>query len=288
MKIKKENIYISLINNKKYEIIDNDSSFKRHSKNFKKGNKYYLKTKIIYVLLTLTFSLIIYKYLIHNPLFFNIKKYFIPNTYRIAFIFGTRPEAVKLFPLIKELKENKNYVCIIINTGQHKEMIQQILNSLHMESSIDFNLNLMKKNQSLAKLTSTVILELDKIYNLINPNAIIVQGDTTTAFSAALSAYYKKIPIFHVEAGLRTHNLYYPFPEEFNRLTIDDLSTLYFSPTNWSASNLLKEYKNASNIFVTGNTIVDSLLFTLKNTSPSKNIKSLFNKAKNLCLVCKL
>ena len=284
MKIKKENIYISLMNDKKYEIIDNDSSFKRHSKNFKKGNKYYLKTKIIYVLLTLTFSLIIYKYLIHNPLFFNIKKYFIPNTYRIAFIFGTRPEAVKLFPLIKELKENKNYVCIIINTGQHKEMIQQILNSLHMESSIDFNLNLMKKNQSLAKLTSTVILELDKIYNLINPNAIIVQGDTTTAFSAALSAYYKKIPIFHVEAGLRTHNLYYPFPEEFNRLTIDDLSTLYFSPTNWSASNLLKEYKNASNIFVTGNTIVDSLLFTLKNTSPSKNIKSLFNKAKNLCI----
>ena len=214
---------------------------------------------------------------------FKVKNYFIPNTYRIAFVFGTRPEAVKLFPLIKELKENKNFICITINTGQHKEMMKQILNSLNMENSIDFQLNLMQKNQSLADLTSKSIFKLEKIFNLINPNAIIVQGDTTTAFSAAISAFYLKIPVFHVEAGLRTHHMYYPFPEEFNRITIDDISTLYFAPTEWAANNLLKENKKSSNIFVTGNTIVDSLKLTLNKTSPSTQIKMIIQKAKFLC-----
>ena len=222
-----------------------------------------------------------------NKLSFNndakLKNYFIPNTHRIAFIFGTRPEAVKLFPLIKELKETKNFICIIINTGQHREMMKQILKSLNMDNSIDFNLNIMQKNQSLAELTSKTIFQLEKIFSLINPNAIIVQGDTTTAFSAAISAFYLKIPIFHVEAGLRTHNLYYPFPEEFNRISIDDISTLFFAPTEWAASNLLKENKNPSNIFVTGNTIVDSLKLTLNKTTPSKQIKMLIEKAKLLC-----
>ena len=122
------------------------------------------------------------------------------------------------------------------------------------------------------------------IIYLINPNAIIVQGDTTTAFCAAVTAFYKKIPIFHVEAGLRTHNLHYPFPEEFNRITIDDISTLYFAPTDWAATNLLKEYKNSSNIFITGNTVVDSLHLTFNKTSPSKKLKILLEKAKSLCL----
>ena len=135
-------------------------------------------------------------------------------------------------------------------------MIQQILESFNIENSIDFNLNIMKKNQSLSKLTSQTISKLEKIYTSINPNAIIVQGDTTTAFAAAVSAFYQKIPVFHVEAGLRTHNLYFPFPEEFNRISIDDISTLYFAPTEWAASNLLKENKNSSNIFVTGNKII--------------------------------
>ena len=214
----------------------------------------------------------------------DIKKYFFPNTKRIAFVFGTRPEAIKLFPLLKELKENKNFICIIINTGQHKEMIQRILKCLNMDNSIDFNLNIMTKNQSLAKLTSKTILELDKLYSLINPDAVIVQGDTTTAFAAAVSAFYQKIPIFHVEAGLRTHNLYYPFPEEFNRVTIDDISTLYFAPTEWSASNLAKENKYSNNIFITGNTIVDSLQITLNNTSPSEEIKALIAKSQQLCI----
>ena len=186
-------------------------------------------------------------------------------------------------PNIYTVKKNKQFICITINTGQHKEMIEQILNSIYIDNSIDFNLNIMKKNQSLSKLTSKAISDLENLYNLINPNAVVVQGDTTTSFSAAIAAFYLKIPIFHVEAGLRTNNMYYPFPEEFNRVTIDDISTLYFAPTNWSARNLLKENKKSSNIFITGNTIVDSLKLTLNKTNPSKYIKKLIEKAKLLC-----
>ena len=240
-------------------------------------SKFHLK-KIFFIFL---FALILYN---KNPLYDKIKNFANQNTYKIAFVFGTRPEAVKLFPLIKELKSNKNFTCISINTGQHKEMIKQILTSLKMENSIDFNLNLMNKNQSLSKLTSKIIFELDKIYNLINPDAIIVQGDTTSALAAAISAFYQKIPIFHVEAGLRTNNMNYPFPEEFNRKTIDDISTLFFAPTDWAASNLLKENKNSSNIFITGNTIIDSLKLTLNNTSPSKETQQLIDKAKTSCI----
>ena len=247
----------------------------------------YLKSNIklkLIILFLLSSFLLLYKLLFKDNLFYlNTKKYFIPNTYRIVFVFGTRPEAIKLFPLIKELRKNKKFICITINTGQHKEMIQQILNSLKMDNSIDFNLNIMKKNQSLSQLTSKTISKLENIYNLLEPNAIVVQGDTTTGFSAAVSAFYHKIPLFHVEAGLRTHDLYYPFPEEFNRITIDDISTLYFAPTNWSANNLLEENKPSNNIFVTGNTIVDSLKLTLKNTTSSKYIKNLIEKVKLLC-----
>ena len=284
MKLLTNNNYLHFNKYKQLHLI-NGNIIKNKSKHNKKSLNILVKTNVIYILLLLVFSPnILYESLFRKYRFYtNMKKYFIPNIYRIVFIFGTRPEAIKLFPLIKELKKNNNFICIIINTGQHKEMIEDILHSLHFDNIIDFNLNLMKKNQSLAKLTSETISELENIYNLINPNAVIVQGDTTTAFSAAISAFYQKIPIFHVEAGLRTHNLYYPFPEEFNRITIDDISTLFFAPTDWAASNLLKEQKNSSNIFVTGNTIVDSLYITLKNTSPSNKVKSLIEKAKSLC-----
>ena len=214
--------------------------------------KFFFLVLIIFILSYYLFkNYLIDKYSFYND--YNLKKYFIPNTYRIAFVFGTRPEAIKLFPLIKELKKNKEFICIVINTGQHKEMIQQIFYSLKFDNSIDFNLNIMEKNQSLAKLTSKSISELEKLFNLIAPNAVIVQGDTTTSFSAAVSAFYQKIPIFHVEAGLRSHNLFFPFPEEFNRVSIDDISTLFFAPTDWSANNLIKEKKDINNIFITGN-----------------------------------
>ena len=249
-----------------------------------KNQENYNLKNIIYTIIIIFFLVILYKSIFrYKPNYKNTKKYFVPNTFRLVYVFGTRQEAIKLFPLIKELKKNKNFICIIINTGQHKEMLQQILDSLNMDNIIDFNLNLMQKNQSLAKLTSKIILELDSIYNLIKPNAVIVQGDTTTGYSAAVSAFYQKIPIFHVEAGLRADNLFYPFPEEFNRITIDDLSTLYFAPTEWAASNLLKENKNSNNIFITGNTIVDALKLTFNNTFLSKDCKKLIEQAKFLC-----
>ena len=160
-------------------------------------------------------------------------------------------------------------------------MGKQILESLNMTKYVDIELNVMRKNQTLSKLTSRIILELDKIYSIFNPDSVIVQGDTTTSFSAALSAFYKKIPIFHVESGLRTKNLLSPFPEEFNRIAIDDISTLLFTPTNISAINLLKEDKNLNKIFITGNTIVDTLKLTLNNTYPSNYINNLIQKAKS-------
>ena len=209
----------------------------------------------------------------------------------IIIVFGTRPEAIKLILIIKLLKNNKNFLCITINTGQHKRMIKQILESLNMSDSIDIELNLMKNNQTLSDLTSSIMIELSKIYSLVSPDGVIVQGDTTSSFAAALSAFYHKIPVFHVEAGLRTHNLYSPFPEEFNRVAIDDISTLYFAATELAASNLIRENKNQSNIFITGNTVVDSLQLTLEKTSPSKYIQSLLKTSDSRCKIknkCKI
>ena len=243
---------------------------------------YPLYFKKIFIIFLSFFILYYIFYIKKNKTLIDLKKVS-SNSHKIVIIFGTRPEAIKLIPLIKELKFNSNFTCFIINTGQHGTMVKQILDSFDMTNSIDFELNIMKKNQSLAKLTSQIIIELDKIYSLINPDAIIVQGDTTTSYAASLSAFYKKIPIFHVEAGLRTHNLYSPFPEEFNRISIDDISSLFFASTEWAAINLLKENKNPSHIFITGNTIVDSLKLTLKTTFPSEYIKSLLLKANSLC-----
>ena len=127
-------------------------------------------------------------------------------------------------------------------------------------------------------------MNINKIYSLVHPDAVIVQGDTTSSFSAALSAFYQKIPIFHIEAGLRTNNLYSPFPEEFNRVAIDDISTLYFAATKLSAINLIKENKNQSRIFITGNTVVDALKLTLEKTSPSKYVQLFYKKHARIIL----
>ena len=240
------------------------------------------KRKLFFVLLL---NISIFILLLKNPsLNGRIKSINSSDKYKLVVIFGTRPEVIKLIPLIKELNSKEKFNVITINTGQHKEMTNQILKSFKLDKSIDFNLNIMEKNQSLTKLTSKVILELEKIYTLINPNAVIVQGDTTTAYAASICAFYQKIPIFHIEAGLRTHNLFSPFPEEFNRKSIDILSNLYFASTNWAASNLLKENLTKEHIFITGNTVVDSLFLTLNNTSPSKYIKELIYNSENLCV----
>ena len=243
-----------------------------------------IKTGILVFLCLL--YLFIYFYILLFDTFFvvrHLKSFNSKKKYCIVIVFGTRPEAVKMIPIIKLLKKNKNFLCITINTGQHRKMIKQILKSLNMSDSIDIELNVMKNNQTLSELTSKIILELNKIYSLISPDAVIVQGDTTSSFSAALSAYYQKIPIFHVEAGLRTNNIYSPFPEEFNRVAIDDISSLYFAATEFAATNLIKENKNQSKIFITGNTVVDILKLTLEKTSPSKFIQSLLQKSKSRC-----
>ena len=257
-----------------------------NQKTHKKLSKYIKKFSIIFKIFILSLSLttmILYKLLFNKNFFYKNFNLLPTYTYRLVFVFGTKLEAIKLIPLIKELKENKNFICISINTGQDKE-IQQIMESFNMENSIDFNLYIMKKNQSLSKMASQTISKLEKIYNIINPNAVIVQGETIAGFAAAVSAFYQNIPIFHVEAGLRTHNLNFSFLEEFKMLSIDGISNLLFAPTDLAANNLLKENKNSSNIFITGNTIVDSLKLALNNNSPSQKIKKLIEKAKSLCI----
>lgn len=243
--------------------------------------------KKLLIILFFLFSLLIiiyYKNFFDNIYIYNNLVSHRPlNTHFIVIIFGTRPEAVKMIPIIKELKNNKKFFCITINTGQHKKMINQILESLNMSGYIDIVLNVMKNNQTLSELTSRTISELTKIFSLIHPDAVIVQGDTTTSFAAALSSFYQKIPVFHVEAGLRTNDLYSPFPEELNRIAIDDISTLFFASTELAAFNLIKENKNHHNIFVTGNTVVDTLKITLKNTSPSNYLKWLFKESNSRC-----
>ena len=242
----------------------------------------YMKLKII---LCFSFLIIFYyqNFYEKKHIYNNLLSHRPLNNHFIVIVFGTRPEAVKMIPIIKELKNNKKFFCLAINTGQHTKLINQILESLNMTGYIDIELNIMKNNQTLSELTSRTLLELNKIFSLTHPDVVIVQGDTTTSFVAALSAFYQKIPVFHVEAGLRTHNLYSPFPEEFNRIAIDDISELFFASTEIAANNLLRESKNPHQIFVTGNTVVDLLKLTLNNTSPSNYIHWLLKESNQRC-----
>lgn len=199
---------------------------------------------------------------------------------KIICIFGTRPEAIKMAPVIKELRKYPDdFKITICVTAQHREMLDQVLCNFNLESDID--LNLMQDNQSLDTLTANSITQLSKIIKDIKPNLVLVQGDTTTAMSATLASFYKKVPVGHIEAGLRTNNLYNPFPEEINRKIIDILSTYNFAPTKKARKALLKEGINKKTIFFTGNTIVDALNTIIENKkecdfkflSPSNNKK---------------
>ena len=182
---------------------------------------------------------------------------------KILIIFGTRPEAIKIAPLIKELKKNINAfsfkICV---TGQHKKMLIQVLDFFQIKP--DFNLNLMKKNQSLERLTSKILLKVSEILRKYKPNLVIVHGDTTTTLAASLAAFYKKIDICHIEAGLRTKNIYSPWPEEINRKLTSHLAKIHFAPTQQSRRNLILENINSNFIRVTGNTVIDSLLLAKK------------------------
>lgn len=180
---------------------------------------------------------------------------------KIIVVFGTRPEAIKMCPLIKEIKRRKNVNCIVCVTGQHKEMLDQVLDVFKITP--DYNFSIMKKNQTLYDITYLVMEGMKKVLKQEKPDVVLVHGDTTTTFAAALACFYEKIPVGHVEAGLRTYNIYSPFPEEFNRQAVDIVSSYYFAPTERSRQNLLKEGKDVSKIYVTGNTAIDALKTTV-------------------------
>ncbi|OGH96753.1 MAG: UDP-N-acetylglucosamine 2-epimerase [Candidatus Melainabacteria bacterium GWA2_34_9] len=183
---------------------------------------------------------------------------------RVLSVFGTRPEAIKMAPVVMELEKNKddfeNIVCI---TAQHREMLDQVLHLFNIKP--DYDLNIMKHNQNLWTLTSDVLLQMKEVFEKTKPHVVLVHGDTTTALATSLSAFYARIPIGHVEAGLRTFNKHYPFPEELNRVVADSVSSLYFAPTQQSVENLLKENIPNDRIYLTGNTVIDALLHTVNN-----------------------
>jgi UDP-N-acetylglucosamine 2-epimerase (non-hydrolysing) len=177
---------------------------------------------------------------------------------KIAVVFGTRPEAVKMVPIIKELQKSEILSPITISTGQHREMLKPILE--RFEISVDHEMDLMEPNQSLYRLSSKAIAAFEEVLRNYKPDLLLVQGDTTTAFLGALCAFYGKIPVGHVEAGLRTDNKYFPFPEEINRRLITAVSDLNFAPTEGNRQNLLREGIKPETIFVTGNTGIDTLV----------------------------
>jgi UDP-N-acetylglucosamine 2-epimerase (non-hydrolysing) len=176
---------------------------------------------------------------------------------KVSLVFGTRPEAIKLCPLVATLRTRAEFSPHVCVTGQHRKMLDQVLEVFDVRPDAD--LQLMQANQTLASLTARAITALDKYLEDQSPDAVIVQGDTTTAFCAALAAFYRRIPVGHVEAGLRTWNKFSPFPEELNRVMASKLADLHFAPTNWAADNLLKEGVASGRVFVTGNTVIDAL-----------------------------
>ncbi len=176
---------------------------------------------------------------------------------KIAFILGTRPEAIKLAPVILALQHMNTFTVEVCVTAQHRQMLDQVLEIFNIIPDVD--LNLMKPNQTLASLTADTIRSLDEFLMRSNPDMVIVQGDTTTVFAAALSAFYRKIPIGHVEAGLRTGNKYSPFPEEINRVITSHLADIHFAPTDLSKENLVNEGIDETTVHITGNTVIDAL-----------------------------
>lgn len=177
---------------------------------------------------------------------------------RIAVIFGTRPEAIKLCPIILALKNNPDFECNVCVTGQHREMLQQVLDVFGVTPDVDFSL--MQANQTLGSLTSRAIAAIDRYLAVVNPDVVMVQGDTTTVLCGAIAAFYHQIPVAHIEAGLRTGNMLSPWPEEANRVLTTRLAKWHFAPTENNKNNLIQEGVRAEDIYVTGNTVIDALL----------------------------
>lgn len=180
---------------------------------------------------------------------------------KVMSIFGTRPEAIKMAPLVKELESREEIESIVCVTAQHRQMLDQVLETFDIKP--DYDLNIMKQGQTLADVTTRALVGLEKVIKECKPDIVLVHGDTTTTFAGALAAFYNQVAIGHVEAGLRTYDKYSPFPEEMNRQMVDCMTDMYFAPTELSKSNLLRQNIEESKIYVTGNTAIDAMKTTV-------------------------
>lgn len=180
---------------------------------------------------------------------------------KVLSIFGTRPEAIKMAPLVKELEKKIEIESIVCVTAQHREMLDQVLETFKIKP--DYDLNIMKQGQTLGEITTRALMGLENVIKECKPDIVLVHGDTTTTFAGALAAFYNQVAIGHIEAGLRTYDKYSPYPEEMNRQMVDCMTDMYFAPTNLSKENLLKENIAESKIYVTGNTVIDAMKTTV-------------------------
>lgn len=187
---------------------------------------------------------------------------------KVMAVFGTRPEAIKMAPLVKELKSREEIECIVCVTAQHREMLDQVLETF--EITPDYDLNIMKQGQTLGDVTTRALQGLESVIKETRPDIVLVHGDTTTTFAGALAAFYNQVDIGHVEAGLRTYDKYSPYPEEMNRQMVTCMTDMYFAPTELSALNLIKEGREKDKIYVTGNTVIDAMKTTVNKEYKSE------------------
>ena len=190
---------------------------------------------------------------------------------KIMLVFGTRPEAIKMCPLVNELKRRKTIKTVVCVTGQHRQMLEQVLKAFNVKP--DYDLSIMKEKQTLFDITAGILEKIKNVLEDEKPDTVLVHGDTTTTFAAALACFYLQIPVGHVEAGLRTYNIYSPYPEEFNRQAVGIVANYNFAPTELSKQNLLNEGKNPESIYITGNTAIDALKTTVKEDYTSEHLE---------------
>lgn len=182
---------------------------------------------------------------------------------KVMLVFGTRPEAIKMCPLVNEFKSRKNIETIVCVTGQHRQMLDQVLDTFNVNP--DYDLSIMKDKQTLFDITTSILKQIKEVLEKEKPDVVLVHGDTSTTFVTALACFYLQIPVGHVEAGLRTYDINSPFPEEFNRQAVGIVSQYNFAPTQKAKENLIREGKDSSKIWITGNTVIDALKTTVRN-----------------------
>lgn len=190
---------------------------------------------------------------------------------KVMLVFGTRPEAIKMCPLVNELKTRKNIETVVCVSGQHRQMLDQVLEAFNVEP--DYDLSIMKEKQTLFDVTISILEKIKAVLEKVKPDVVLVHGDTTTTFTTALACFYMQVPVGHVEAGLRTYNIYSPYPEEFNRQAVGIVAKFNFAPTEVSKNNLLREGKNPETIFVTGNTAIDALKTTVRKEYTNEHLE---------------